>query len=52
MTLSIFSADHHGFYLNEKSFYPKIQDTAFPLRDWSNAVRICLPAHLSDDLDW
>lgn len=47
-----FTADHHGFYRNEASFYPLIQDRAEPLMNGSNAVVIRLPAHLSDDLNW
>lgn len=48
----IFTADHHGFYRNETSFYPLIQDSAAILGDWSNTVVLRLPAQLSNDLDW
>jgi hypothetical protein len=45
--LTLFTADHHGFYLNGSPFYPLIQDG-----DGSNTCLIRLPARLSDDLNW
>lgn len=47
-----FTADHHGFYLDNAPFYPCIQEHAFPLESWSNTVCISLPSRLEDDLEW
>jgi hypothetical protein len=40
--LTLFTADHKGFYLNNAPFDPLIEEGS----------TICLPARLSDDLDW
>jgi hypothetical protein len=50
--LSLFTADHHGFYRDGSPFFPLIQEQSFPLMDWSNIVLLRLPARLSDDLVW
>ena len=41
--MSSFSADHRGFYRNEKPFFPRMH---------SNIAVVHLPASLRDDLDW
>ena len=50
--MSLFTADHHGYYQDGCPFFPLIQENVFPFADWSNAVLLRLPAHLNDDLCW
>jgi hypothetical protein len=47
-----FTADHHGFYCDDRPFIPLIQDHSLPLKNWSNVVYLRLPAGLNDDLSW
>jgi hypothetical protein len=50
--LSLYTADHHGYYCNGHPFRPLIQEHPFPLKVWSNIACLRLPASLSDDLSW
>ena len=50
--LPLFTADHHGYYRDGHPFFPLIQECWFPMSDWSNIVRVHLPASLRDDLRW
>jgi hypothetical protein len=50
--LTLFTADHGGFYLHGVPFYPLVQEEDDSLVDWSNACLIRLPARLKDDLNW
>jgi hypothetical protein len=46
------TSDHKRFYRNGEAFFPKIQNAAFPIQEWSDAVLLPLRASLQDDLDW
>lgn len=50
--LSLFTADHHGFYHNGNPFFPLIQEQASPHVDGANVVILRLPARLNNDLNW
>ncbi len=50
--MTTFTADHNGFYRDGELFFPSVQDSDFPLMEWSNTIRVRLPARLKDDLDW
>jgi hypothetical protein len=46
-----FTADHHGFYREERPFYPLIQEGSTSSAE-ANTILIRLPAQLQDDLNW
>jgi hypothetical protein len=52
MNATLFTADHHGYYLNGHPFFPWIQEQSSEFMEESNVVYLRLPASLNDDLHW